>query len=163
MKDSRANASNRQTIIVRPNEGRILQAFGDTVQVKLSGEDTADSLVVGMGTTPPGHGPPPHIHHREDELFIVIEGSFRFFGEKGWSDPVGAGAIAYTPRGVLHTFQNAGTQLGRQWVLAMPSGFERFFSQCAEVFATGGPPDIQRIIAISEEHGLEFVPPLTSI
>lgn len=47
------------------------------------------------------------------------------------------------------------------WVIATPSGFERFFGQCAEVFAAGGPPDMQRILAISTEHGLEFVPPLT--
>jgi hypothetical protein len=60
----------------------------------------------------------------------------------------------------LHTLQNAGTEVGKQWVLALPSGFERLFSQCAEVFAAGGPPDMRRILAISEEHGLEFVPPL---
>ena len=24
---------------------------------------------------PPGHGPPPHIHSREDEAFYVLEGN----------------------------------------------------------------------------------------
>jgi mannose-6-phosphate isomerase-like protein (cupin superfamily) len=155
-------STRRRTIIVGPDEGTILQAFGDTVQVKLSGDDTNGTMVLGLGTTPPGQGPPPHIHHREDELFIVLEGSFRFFGADGWSEPVGRGGIAYTPRGVLHTFQNAGTETGRQWVLATPSGFERFFGQCAEVFALGGVPNMERILAIAAEHELEFVPPLTS-
>ena len=159
--DDLGDASPRkQTIIRRPNEGQILEAFGDKVQVKFSGDETNGSFVLGYATTPPGHGPPPHIHHREDELFIIIEGSFRFLGENGWSEPAGPGSVVYTPRGVRHTFQNAGNEPGRHYVLATPSGFERFFSQCAEVFALGGEPDMQRILAIAAEHGLEFVPPL---
>lgn len=138
----------------------MLHAFGDTLQVKLSGDDTNGSLAVALAATPPGHGPPPHIHHNEDELFIILEGSFKFLGNDGWSGPVGPGTVVYTPRGVRHTFQNAGTEVGRHWVLATPSGFERFFGQCAEVFAAGQPPDMQRILAICGEHGLEFVPPL---
>jgi hypothetical protein len=38
-----------------------------------------------------------------------------------------------------------------------PSGFEIFFARCAEVFAQPGEPDMPRIIAISAEHGIEFV------
>lgn len=95
------------------------------------------------------------------------EGSFRFLREDGWSEPVGAGTVVYTPRGVRHTFQNCGETPGRHWVLATPSGFETFFGRCAEVFAAAaaanGAPDIERILAISAEHGLEFVPPLVPI
>jgi hypothetical protein len=46
----------------------------------------------------------------------------------------------------------------------MPSGFERFFSKSAEVFAAtpaGKPPDMSRLLAISDEFGIEFVPPLS--
>ncbi len=158
--DAANPAHGKQTIIVAPDEGQILEAFGDKVQVKLSGEETNGVFVLGFATTPPGHGPPPHIHHREDELFIIVSGSFRFLGENGWSEPVGPGGVVYTPRGVRHTFQNAGNEPGRHYVMATPSGFERFFSQCAEVFALGGAPDMQRILAIAAEHDLEFVPPL---
>ncbi len=93
-------------------------------------------------------------------MFIIIEGRFRFLGAEGWCDPVGPGTVVYTPRGVRHTFQNAGSASGKHWIIATPSGFERFFGRCAEVFAIGGPPDMQRILTISSEHGLEFVPPL---
>jgi hypothetical protein len=50
-----------------------------------------------------------------------------------------------------------------QTLVVPPSGFEFFFSKSAEIFAAaeaGGPPDMARILAISEEHGIEFVPPL---
>ncbi len=150
----------RQTIIVRPEQGRVLEAFGDKVQVKLNGGDIQGSLVLALDSVPPGNGPPPHIHHQEDELFIVMEGSFRFLADDGWSEPVGPGGVVYTPRGVRHSFQNAGSTTGRLWILATPSGFEQFFGECAEVFAAGNPPDLAKILRISSEHAIEYVPPL---
>jgi mannose-6-phosphate isomerase-like protein (cupin superfamily) len=150
----------RKTIVIRPDEGRVLHAFGDTVQLKLSGEETGGLFAFGLGGTPVGGGPPPHIHHRADELFIVVEGSFRFLGDNGWSEPIGPGGIAYTPRGVRHTFQCVSTTPGKHWVLETPSGFEKFLADCAAIFAAGHPPDMKRILEISKQHHLEFVPPL---
>jgi hypothetical protein len=43
--------------IVQTGEGQTLQAFGDMVQIKLGGTQTAGSLVVGLATVPPGGGP----------------------------------------------------------------------------------------------------------
>lgn len=149
-----------QSIVVQPNEGTVLHAFGDAIQVKLSGEQTAGSKVVILGSVPAGGGPPPHIHHNEDELFLIITGSFRFLMADGWSDPVGAGAVVYTPRGVRHTFQNVGETPAQYWVIATPSGFEQFFARCADVFSHAVAPDIAQIVAIGAEHGIEFVPPL---
>ena len=153
-----------RTLIIPPQAGNVLHAFGDTVQVKLDGTQTNDSLVVAIGTTPPGGGPPPHIHHGEDEMFLTIEGRFRFFANGEWSNPVEAGGVVYTPRGALHTFQNTGDMPSRHWIITTPSGFEQFFAKCADVFAAataaGGPPDMGQILSISEEHGLEFVPPI---
>ena len=148
------------TIIVLAEEGTSLHAFGDTVQVKICGEQTQGSLAVVLDTTPPGSGPPPHIHHHEDELFLVVEGRYRFLANGKWSEVVGANTVIYTPRGGLHTFQNVGDTPSRHWVITTPSGFEQFFARCADVFAQSGPPDMARILAISTEHGLEFVPPL---
>lgn len=150
------------TTIVPPAEGTLLQAFGDTVQVKLSGEQTKGSLVVALGITPPGAGPPPHIHHDEDELFLILDGQCRFLVNGQWTEPVEAGTVVYTPRGVRHTFQNVGDTPSRHWIITTPSGFEQFFARCATVFAQAadGPPDMKSILEISAEHGLEFVPPL---
>ncbi len=41
------------SIIVTPDEGKILEAFGDTVQVKISGQQTNGAMVVLLDTTPP--------------------------------------------------------------------------------------------------------------
>jgi quercetin dioxygenase-like cupin family protein len=167
-----------QTLIIPPDDGDTIHAYGDTAlgsnprpnrgdlhgtlgsAVKLSGEQT---MVVVVGTSPPGGGPPPHRHRNEDEMFIVMEGKIRFLVNGQWSEPLAPGTIVYTPRGVVHTFQNVGETLCRQWIIATPSGFERFFSRSAEVFAAAGagaPPDMVRLLAISAECGIEFVPPL---
>ncbi len=152
-----------QTLIVLPDGGDTIHAYGDTAQVKLSGEQTNGSMVVAMGTSPPGGGPPPHRHRNEDEMFIVLEGKIRFLANGQWTEPLPPGSIVYTPRGAVHTFQNVGDSPCRQWIIATPSGFEGFFSKSAEVFAAAGagaPPDMARLLAISEESGIEFVPPL---
>lgn len=146
--------------IVSPNEGTILRAFGDAIQVKLSGNQTTGSKVVILGNVPPGGGPPPHIHHNEDELFLILSGNFRFLMGEGWSDPLEAGTVVYTPRGGRHTFRNVGETSGQYWGIATPSGFEEFFAQCAEVFAHSATPDIARIVEIGVDHSIEFVPPL---
>jgi quercetin dioxygenase-like cupin family protein len=152
-----------QTLIVAPDEGKTLHAYGDTAQIKLSGEQTKGSIVIALGTTPPGGGPPPHRHHNEDEIFLVVDGTVRFLANGEWTQPLKPGTIVYTPRGAIHTFQNIGETPCRQWIMATPSGFEQFFSKSAEVFAAvgaGGIPDMARILAISSEHQIEFVPPL---
>jgi hypothetical protein len=52
-----------------------------------------------------------------------------------------------------------GTTPSRQWIITTPSGFETFFSRCADEFAQPGGPDMGRIVAISGEHGIEYVTP----
>jgi quercetin dioxygenase-like cupin family protein len=152
-----------QTLIIPPDDGDTIHAYGDTALVKLSGEQTNGSMVVVVGTSPPGGGPPPHRHRNEDEMFIVLEGKIRFLANGQWTEPLAPGTIVYTPRGVVHTFQNVGETICRQWIIATPNGFERFFSRSAEVFAAAGagaPPDMVRLLAISADCGIEFVPPL---
>jgi hypothetical protein len=53
----------------------------------------------------------------------------------------------------VHSFRNPGQKPLRMLVHAAPFGFENFFSRCADEFAKPGPPDMQRIVAISAEHG----------
>jgi quercetin dioxygenase-like cupin family protein len=148
-------------MIVPAEQGPVLEAFGDSVQVKLGAEHTGGTLAVGLGTTPPGGGPPPHLHRKEDELFLILEGRYRFLANGQWHE-VGPGGVVYIPRGAVHTFQNVGDTPSRHWLLTTPSGFESFFGKCAAVFAEAqaGPPDMPRILSICDEHGIEFVPPL---
>ena len=52
---------------------------------------------------PPGVGAPLHRHSREDEIFYVIEGTFRIWRGDDVLD-VGPGDVALLPRDQVHTF-----------------------------------------------------------
>ena len=142
--------------IVRPGEGNRVRAFGNVIEFMLSGEQTGDSLTVGMASVPVGNGPPPHIHHSEDELFLILEGEYRIYLNGDWT-PVGPGTVVYLPRGSVHTFQVTGDKPGRHWTLQTPSGFERYFAQAGEILAAPGKPDLARLAAVTKEYGAEFV------
>lgn len=153
-----AAAAPARPAILQPGEGRLVEAFGDSVLFKLGAEETGGALALGLDTTPPGGGPPPHYHRLEDELFLVQEGVVSYCVEGRWTD-LGPGGVAYVPRGVVHTFRNNTDRPVRHWIVATPGGFDRYFARCAAVFAAGGPPDMGRILAISDEHGIVFPPP----
>jgi glyoxylate utilization-related uncharacterized protein len=109
-------------------------------------------------TTPPGGGPPPHVHSREDELFLVVDGRVSFFVQGTWTE-VRPGTAVYLPRGTVHCYRNVGDAPSRQWILTTPSGFEDFFARCAAEFARAGGPDMNRIVTIHREHGIELIAP----
>ena len=54
---------------------------------------------------PPGSGPPPHIHSREEESFFVLEGEITIqVGDERFVAK--AGTFANMPVGSLHSFKN---------------------------------------------------------
>ncbi|MBW3656933.1 MAG: cupin domain-containing protein [Gemmatimonadetes bacterium] len=141
--------------IVPAGGGKRVDAFGSEIRFALTAEHTGGALTLGFATVPPGEGPPPHLHHDEDELFIIVDGSYAVLAEGEWTG-VGPGAVVYIPRGSVHTFRNAGESLSRHWVLTTPSGFEQFYEKCEAVFAEPGPPDMPQILAIAAAHGIRF-------
>jgi quercetin dioxygenase-like cupin family protein len=142
--------------IIPDSRGQVLRAFGDEVTIKLTGEQTGGKFTLWINITPPGGGPPPHYHLDEDELFMVREGTLRFFANDQWTQ-VGPGGVVFAPRRTVHTFRNVGDSPSRMTILTQPSGFEVFFARCAEEFKRPGGPDMERIVAISAEHGIHFV------
>ena len=148
----------RAAHIVRPGDGNRVRAFGNEIEFMLSGEQTGDSLTVGLATVAVDDGPPPHVHYNDDELFLILEGEYRIYLNGDWTT-VGPGTVVYLPRGNAHTFEVVGPKPGRHWTLQTPSGFERYFAQTAEIFAAPGKPDFARLAAITKEYGAEFVSP----
>ena len=74
------------SLLVRANEGRTLHAFGHSVVVLLDGKQTGEKLSTLLVTSPPGGGPGPHYHDREDEWFYIVEGRVSFFMNSTWTD-----------------------------------------------------------------------------
>ena len=118
---------------VQSGEGRALETpTGDSVTVKADTEKTNGSLTVIEFVIGPKQGPALHAHLREDELWYVIEGEFRFKAGDAMLQ-ASTGGMAFGPRGTPHCFQNIGDAPGRLLVITTPSGLERFFEQFAEL------------------------------
>jgi quercetin dioxygenase-like cupin family protein len=145
------------TCVVPPSEGRVYRAFGDEITVHLGGRETGGKYTMFTISAPPGSGPPPHCHLNEDEWFFVLEGRAEFYKDNQWTE-VPVGTSVFTPRGVIHSFRNAGDAPLRMIVQTSPAGFEDFFSRCADEFSKSGGPDMSRVMQIAADHGIQFVP-----
>lgn len=142
--------------IVFRDAGKTLQAFGEEVRIMLDGTITGDAFTMWVEITPPGGGPPPHWHEREDEWFLVLEGVVSFLAEGEWKD-AGPGDAVFAPRGRVHTFRNGTDSPSKMLIHASPSGFENFFAEAAQEFSKPGGPEMAKAIAIAEAHGIHFV------
>ena len=142
---------------VQSGEGRALETpTADSVTVKADTEKTNGSLTVIEFVIGPKQGPALHAHLREDELWYVIEGEFRFKAGDAMLQ-ASTGGMAFGPRGTPHCFQNIGDTPGRLLVITTPSGLERFFEQFAELLP--GPVDRDRLAAVGHANWVEFVGP----
>lgn len=148
-----------------PGAGRMVAVAGDVYTVKLSGAETNGRCAVLEFVVPPGGGPPPHTHTREDEAFYVTEGelSFTVGGER---QVVGPGGFACPPRGVPHSFTNNGTTPAKAVVVLAPAGLEEMFFETGRPWDDAtrfpGPPspeEIERIKAAAPRYGILLAPP----
>jgi quercetin dioxygenase-like cupin family protein len=152
---------------VPPGEGRSLWVLSELVTYKTTSEQTGGAYSLFEVTTQPGNGVLPHVQHREDESFYVLEGEYEFLDDAGGTTRAGAGSLIYVPRGSLHAHKNVGTTTGRLLVSQTPGGLhERFIEEIGEPAMDGsepsvseGPQDVRRIIAIAVKYGIEIPPP----
>lgn len=141
--------------LLAPGEGERLDVLGDRQTVKISGAETGGAFALIENVNPPGTGIPPHVHHREDEAFYVLEGRVEFTVE-GEAHEVEAGAVVFLPRGTAHGFRVVGDRPARMLILLAPAGLEAYFRRLA---ALEGPPEPDALAALSEPFGIEFLPP----
>ncbi|MDX1945084.1 MAG: cupin domain-containing protein [Pirellulaceae bacterium] len=128
---------------------------GDIVTLKVVGADMNGAYTLLETITPPGAGPPPHRHHREDETFYILAGQFEFHvGEQ--TIAAGPGDLLTAPLGTPHFFRNVGPSEGKLLILCRPAGFEHFVADFSQV-PPDKPPDIAQLVAIGQKHGIEFV------
>jgi quercetin dioxygenase-like cupin family protein len=85
---------------IPPGEGaRSLWVMGVLVTYKIPSQRTGGAYSLFEVATQPGAGPPPHIHHREDESFYMLEGEYEFHVEHR-TIRAGAGSLLYMPKGL---------------------------------------------------------------
>ena len=159
--------SSSSPVHVGPEEGQATRMPGTRLLTrKVSSEQTGGAYSLFEVAVGPGGGEGPHVQHREDECFYVLEGRFGFVVE-GSEIEAGPGSLVYVPKGGLHAFENAGEATGRMLVIQTPGGaYERFVEEVGRPTADGSirpeeeaPDDAERLAAVGAEYGLEMVSP----
>lgn len=143
-------------VLIPFGEGKSVNVIGNAITIRLHGRDTGGVLSVAESIDLPGGGPPPHVHHREDETFQVLEGEYEFTCG-GKTLTARKGATVFAPRGVPHAYRYVGTTPGRLMVTMTPAGFEQFFEEVGAL--TPQQQEIPRVLEIGKKYGLEFLPP----
>ena len=147
---------------VQAGEGTTLETpIGDAVTIKAATGQTSGLLTVLELVIGPNKGPALHTHVREDELWYVIEGNFRFKAGTAMLR-ASTGGMAFGPRGTPHAFQNIGETPGRLLVITTPSGLERFFEEFAALVpGPAGSASPGALAAVGHANWIEFTgPPL---
>lgn len=146
-------------------EGDHYHFLNNATTVKVAGAASGTMSVVEFAA-PWGFGPPRHTHLDEDELFIVLEGELSFLTGDD-RIPGTAGAYAFLPRGIPHSFQVMSRTARFVNVTAGPNGAPRFDEMIAALGSRTDAPTIPdptyidpaRVAEVCRRHGIEIVGP----
>lgn len=136
-----------------------IEWLGVRYKTILTAEETGGAMSIVDSLSPLGSGPPRHIHHNEDETFVMITGTCKIWIE-GIETIAGPGESVFIPRGKEHTFKVIGDEPSRHLVILSPGGFEGFFQDMADQQCKI-PEDMPAIEASATKHNMTFTgPPL---
>jgi quercetin dioxygenase-like cupin family protein len=151
-----------QTVIRKPTQGRTIAVVGDVYRFLATAEDTNGKYAVWEAIVPPGGGPPPHVHSREEEGFYILEGEITF--QVGDDRIVASvGMFANMPVGTPHSFKNESDRPAKMLISVAPAGLEKMFFECGVPVAQGAttalPPtkaEIDKLLEIAPRYGIEI-------
>lgn len=151
-----------QPIIKKPGEGRTIGVVGDVYRFLATGEETNGKYAMWEAIVPPGGGPPPHVHSREEEGFYILEGEITFqIGEE--RVVATAGMFANMPVGTPHSFKNESNKPAKMIISVAPAGLEQMFFEVGVPLAEGAttalPPtkaEIEKLLTAAPNYGVEI-------
>ena len=139
-----------------------LEFPGHPMKSLIEAGDSAGGISLFEVTVPPRtSGPPPHVHHFEDEYFIILEGELRMLnGDEIFTAT--PGMVATLTRGHQHTFWNNSDHNVRYLLGIAPGDFGGFFDQVVTDIQASGASTPDEIVAIigqrAAQRGVELFP-----
>jgi mannose-6-phosphate isomerase-like protein (cupin superfamily) len=144
--------------------------FLDTlVTVRVAWAENTDHISVLEHRAPASDSPPLHVHHTEDEVFCVSEGTLRLH-VAGQDRTVGPGQTLLAPKGLPHTYRVESPEGARWLTVTTQRDFENFVRSMGrpalrlELPPPSGPPTPDAAAALAEtalRFGIEIMgPPL---
>ena len=161
-----ADMATGEALVLGRGEGSALWFQGNRITIKATAGSTGGAFGLVESMVAPGYSPPLHIHDREDETFWVLEGEVTIrCGDSTFR--ASAGACAFLPRGVPHTFVVEGSAPARMLGILTPGGGEAFFAEAGRPAAGDGfpppaAPDLEQLTRAATRFGNRIVgPPMT--
>lgn len=148
----------KSQFLIEPGENDAVALGGLGVIFKMSGAQTGGAYAVVEHPLEPGRLVLPHVHQHEDEYSYVLEGTL---GARVGDQEVSAvrGSYVLKPRGLMHTFWNAGPEQVRLLEIIAPAGFEAYFRELAQADDPDSREQIARKYGVT--YSSEWVPELT--
>lgn len=141
--------------------------LGVTMKILLDSTQTGGQFCVIEGTMPPGEAPPMHVHLREDESMVQLEGELEVtVGDTVFT--LAPGQAYFAPRGIPHRLRNLGDTPARSIATMTPGGFDELVRRIGIPLVDGQPvpapaaPTPEQFAAIIHalaEFGITLAPP----
>lgn len=142
-------------ILIDAGGGPTFAMLGTTMRLLATAVVTGGRYTVIEQVTPPGWGPPRHIHSREDEIFYILEGSYELHvGDE--RRIVSPGASAILPRNIPHGFRNVASTPSRLVFVITPGGLEEYFLAVAKCSPAPNPA---QLVELARPFGLTLLAP----
>jgi len=149
--------------ITRAGHGEARWWFASLTEILLPHDATGGALSIVRVTEPPGAAAPLHVHHNDDETFIVLEGAVTF-EVGGEAIPAAAGDVVFGPRAVPHRY-DVGPDGCRMLLVLTPGG--RFDGLVRATSVPAGArtlpppsdemPDTDHVAAAVRAHGCDLL------
>ncbi len=151
-----------QPFILRANEGQAVWYTTLRMTLKATSESTGGALSLVEALAAPGSAPPWHVHHHDDEMFYILDGSFLFkCGDERFEG--GPSSFVFLPRRIPHSFKVVSETPARFLVLGTPAGIDQYFVDAGTPALEEGlrpqPIDVQQMAAIATQYGMEILGP----
>ena len=137
------------------NQNEIIRAGQIEIRFLLESKDSNGQLAIFEFTVPAGaRVPAPHSHTHYDETIYGLEGVLTF-NINGQPVDIAAGDTCFIPRGAVHGFNNLKPANAKALAAVTPALIgPEYFREMAAIVNAGGPPDLEKIKAVMNRHGL---------
>ncbi|MCA9187908.1 MAG: cupin domain-containing protein [Pirellulaceae bacterium] len=143
----------------RPNES--ILGIGYSLLVRA--EETDGNYELMKFVVPAGAGPPPHVHQREDECFLLVDGELEVW-IGGTTVPAKVGTCIHLPRGVAHAFRNVSDRQATFLCWVTPGNLAGFFDAFKTTWPTDteSPPSVNessiaKMLAVAPDFGIDIM------
>ncbi len=135
--------------ITREGTGTRLEILGQTYYLKAY----CDTTFAFETNSLPGQFVPVHIHPKQDEFILVLDGELDLKLDGNWSK-ARAGDLVRMPKGIPHGYFNKSDKPARALFWVSPAGaLKDLFLEL------DGMSDPEAVVKISAAHDVDFLPP----